>query len=984
MVRRVILDSTETKSLDQTRQSLAYRIADFQREVTESSILFEVKGARALWDPDLAGGNGGWRCPPGTRNAGRWTDKFGRNCGVGVARRIGNALRNVAGGVGDGNNDRRAARAQAAEARARKLEERAVAAEQRAGAAVRKPAQLDKPDAPKPVQRVGKPNARIERRRKPEPDKKPESLMWKPEDEPKPKKPAKKIAARNEADRKAPPKAKTPEKPKVVRARPKREVAKPDNAPARKIAARDEAGRKLPPPPRKINPDRVWAKYGLSQDDLAKVQGKSDDDLNVIRRRIRRDVLNAKAGEDIKVYQDIVNQVLEEQDRRTRVAMEAEARRIAAEEALIMNLPVDKVPILHRPGGKPKVTSLRESDFTEEEKTAIFRSQTDEVQKLAGERPDMNDADAVSNRVNELTAMVTAADREAADIEELLRDPQYIAGNMESVRELQKKYLMAKYKKNAIIFERDKMRTRGRELDNRRQAEMLFQQADNPDAPLAERKQALRDANGIVAARDDQQPDGAAWGRDMADWNNQIQSSIEAREEEVFGPKDPQAMMRLGGKPFEKRQKRIQDLVAAAEAAQTDSSKAAALEKLKNELDSTRAERAAMGPLVEDPSAVADNNLRRYLDAKAADLSKEVRRFSPSGTRLAVYDGISPKTDKPAVLGNINDGFMGREIVNPNITSEKDAIDFIANGGTLDEVPNKYWFAAVNGNASTGKVDTTKRFRQVPKNGGIIGETFIFVARDDSGAGTSYGYVFKADRDEAGVAEVLSQQLMVEHGFTVEGGGWDGRSPGRNENFAILPFVSNALGNPEQIGARGGDNFGPYIFQDAGLEKESFAPRVHSFLHNYMLGVSDRHGGNGFTVIADGVPLAIPIDQGWAGRASSTDFATYVREAHGYSMDAGLFNEAARKLKDEGDEAYALSIIEVYDSMIERAEKAIEGGSQGWLDRISPGGPASPAVRTRVESLYAMYSKKLDGLKANRKANLSRLMAKPLYDKLVA
>lgn len=1054
MVRRVVFDSPETKTLAEPPQSLAYRAAKFQRQVTESSILFEVKSVRAMWDPNLADGNGGWRCPPGTRYAGRWTDKFGRNCGVGVARRIGNALRNVAGDAGDGKNDRREARARAASARARVLEERAVAAEQQAGRAVRQPAKLDKPDSPKPVQRVAKPNARIERRRKPQQEGRDLGLRPMTQEqiaevrrleaenarvekenaaqgirpEPKPRVAANRIKPRGEASRRADgkpapkpadnvrdgaenlpknaeagkqrarrlaedmgvdfgddkkPAAKP--KPGLVRARPKREGSKPGaNLPPRRVGGRNEAERKQPPPPKKINPDRVWARYGLSEMDLGKVQAMSDAELDARRRRIRRDAINAKNAEQMKVYQDIVNQIGAEQDRRAKVAREAEAQRIAAEEAVLRNMPPDKVPILRGPGGSPKVTSLRESDFTEDERQQIFQEQFDDLQRFTADRPDMNDVDAVNGRIAELTSMVTEADRNISDIEALLRDRKYVADNFESVRELQKKFFLAKYKKNALIYERDKMRVRGRELEKRRQAEVLFQQADNPQASLADRKAALSDAKAIVASRDQQQADSDAWNQTMADWENQIQATIDAREQEIYGPNDREGMLRVGGKQLADRQKRVDALVAEAQVADSDSSRAAVSEKLNAELADVRASREKLGNLVEDPAALQENNLRRYLDATAADLTKEIRKLSPGGAKLSIYDGVSPKTDKPAILGNINDGVAGREIVNPNIKNDKDAIDHIANGGSLDEVPNRFWFVAVSNNASNDKVDKNSKFRQVSKNGGIMGETYIYVARDDAGAATSYGYVFKADRDEAGVGEVLSQQLMVQHGFAVEGAGWDGRSPARGENFVVLPFVSNALGNPEKIGGRGADNFGPYIFQDAGIERQSFAPRLHSFLHNYMMGVSDRHSGNGFTVIADGVPLAIPIDQGWAGRARGTDFATYMREAHGYTMDPGLFNDAATRLRTEADEAYAQSVIDVYDSMIERAEKAVEGGVDAWLDRISPGGPASAAVRDRVDSLYDLYNTKLEALKLNRKANLSRLMSKPLYDKLVA
>ena len=73
-----------------------YRAKSFISSKDSSSIAYEVKRVRAIWDPSLAvpGTNrrGGWRCPVGTRFGGQITDRFGRSCGWGVARRLANTL----------------------------------------------------------------------------------------------------------------------------------------------------------------------------------------------------------------------------------------------------------------------------------------------------------------------------------------------------------------------------------------------------------------------------------------------------------------------------------------------------------------------------------------------------------------------------------------------------------------------------------------------------------------------------------------------------------------------------------------------------------------------------------------------------------------------------------------------------------------------------------------------------------------------------
>ncbi len=76
-----------------------FRAKSFLSERNTSSIAYEVKGVRALWDPSLSipGTNrrGGWRCPIGTRYGGQITDRFGRSCGWGIARRIANQISDI-------------------------------------------------------------------------------------------------------------------------------------------------------------------------------------------------------------------------------------------------------------------------------------------------------------------------------------------------------------------------------------------------------------------------------------------------------------------------------------------------------------------------------------------------------------------------------------------------------------------------------------------------------------------------------------------------------------------------------------------------------------------------------------------------------------------------------------------------------------------------------------------------------------------------
>lgn len=71
--------------------ALDYKAKAFNLDSQRSSILLQVKGVRAMWDPNMPGG-GGWRCPDNTPYGGQFTNRLGRGCTFGAIRRIGRAL----------------------------------------------------------------------------------------------------------------------------------------------------------------------------------------------------------------------------------------------------------------------------------------------------------------------------------------------------------------------------------------------------------------------------------------------------------------------------------------------------------------------------------------------------------------------------------------------------------------------------------------------------------------------------------------------------------------------------------------------------------------------------------------------------------------------------------------------------------------------------------------------------------------------------
>lgn len=94
-----------------------FKAKSFLTERNTSTMSYEVKAVRAIWDPSLSipGTNrrGGWRCPVGTRYGGQITDRFGRSCGWGIARRIANQISDIGSrleSVDDARRGRRIAR----------------------------------------------------------------------------------------------------------------------------------------------------------------------------------------------------------------------------------------------------------------------------------------------------------------------------------------------------------------------------------------------------------------------------------------------------------------------------------------------------------------------------------------------------------------------------------------------------------------------------------------------------------------------------------------------------------------------------------------------------------------------------------------------------------------------------------------------------------------------------------------------------------
>lgn len=87
--------SAQKQTVPENRQAyIEYKALSFVSENLIAQANYNIKGVRAVFDPDL-GPSGGYRCPKGSQYGGYITDRFGRGCGGGIIRRVGRALANT-------------------------------------------------------------------------------------------------------------------------------------------------------------------------------------------------------------------------------------------------------------------------------------------------------------------------------------------------------------------------------------------------------------------------------------------------------------------------------------------------------------------------------------------------------------------------------------------------------------------------------------------------------------------------------------------------------------------------------------------------------------------------------------------------------------------------------------------------------------------------------------------------------------------------
>jgi hypothetical protein len=893
---------------------LEFRSKSFRDEITQASLIYEIKRVSAVWDPDMHAGDGGWRCPPGTVNAGQWSDQLGRNCG-GASRRLGNAIGNIGRDVAhvarESNNEKKpAGRASRLEARARDLEER-----------------------------VADPNARRKQR-------------------------ARKLEERAAAMERAAGIERDPEthKPKLIR--PQRAEPAPRSAFIRPPG--DEARKRRNARKRRIGdrPEALRAREGAPK---------------------REPVGVRKARREEAARQREANQV---------------ARNFVAEIVGNPNLEAD-LDIRDRPDKIKKRKAIRATDGQihlnmqqyqfDSAGVEEIESYLDGIDKrlfksgammddLPGIQKEIEDYEQLQTNIHVLLVQSTEALLQARRDERNGKQINDVAIGEHQVN-------LHKYKAAHELVGARMQELQEREvfLRDRDAAKENLDFALNKDNDPADRADALKNLQWYLDHGVTPKTEAAAVGvhdfwQAMAAQHAAAVPSVQAALEDQYGVyNDFNQVLNLGGTLLKKRQEKVEK---ALKLFGDDTEKDTTL--LNVMLEDMNDELAQLGPVVRalTPEDRYENNTRQWLTVSINRLNEaKINNRKPVEGRLNIYN-FEPKKLNPSLGEPFAEGHTVA-IQNPTIKSSAAAVQHVADGGSMNDVPNKYWAAALSYNSSYDDHDTTKRFRRKSPNGGAIGETMIFLDRDENGDAVQSGWVLKAARDRDNVGEVMSQILMTEHGFPVNGPGWDGDTRsvgigGETKQFVILPYAANALPEGDvEFARRGGLNYDPSLLE--GSPDDGLPQRLHGLLHNYVMGVTDRHGGNGFTVYANGEAFVIPIDQGWAGQNMSSNLNDYARSEFGagWGMDPKLLfkmEERSQYLPPEDLARYQEKITEVYDSMIEAGDRVVEQGIDNLMNRIFAAKDAPSAEETdRVTHIWNMYQDRIASLKANRKAFLKRV-----------
>ena len=854
------------------KNAVRYKAVAFIADQNKSSFTYEVKRTRAVWDPSLAvpgtERRGGFRCPVGTRYGGQITDRFGRNCGWGVARRLANEISDIGErleNVGDARRERRVARRN--ERMARRLA---------GGGAIERGARAvgDALDLTGMGGRQGGRRNRVGQADSPKPGRL-ERAAGRIADVIDPDNPNRGGQQRPQGAAPRAPRQRVGGLRASERRRMNREIVQP-NAARTDGGILPGGGRGIVDPVPTANP----ARRPRPNAPVAPVRpaGKFDWDSLTDEQREKIQAVAAKANTDAEekflkhigvsgFNGNVVNLIGDDN------WLERQPQEIQSAILKWKNL---NTAWVDRPN-----SAINEIDWTPEERRkiqAIIDGSPSRPRPNAPQRP----ANPRPARPRNLPVDNTSG--------------VPVPAGAPSAQESLDAYKTRKYNEHQAEVRR--IRDRGGRAGFLRRDEWerfhgpAVEKAwrdRNPDAPPpAPARPAARPRPN--AARNRRNGAAAQNGRRPA--NRRPRPNDQPDAVQPSAPRKPAAQQftpsEEAGLRNELNQLRQERDAEPSYPRAARNRRIAQLERILGE-QAAPAPAPAAAPAPAPAPARPPRAPRRPARAAQANGANTLR---PAGVRDRIGEG---QLNENRGVGRLPEPKI---IQNSNIQNKRQAVEHVKNGGDLNEVPHVFWRDAIAGNLRTAQ-NPTGRFAELAKNGGAIGDTQIFVMVDENGAKTNRGWVFKAGRDtRENMGELVAWNMAAAHGFDIEGAHLDGKNMGGRQ-FVVLPFASQNIPEDwQEVAAKPRDknrHFGAANYQVGNMDElpdRAYPQRTRQFLFNYLLGVDDRHGQNGWGKVytkPDGTKVAhvMPIDLGWAGRAVRDDPNRYLME---YRMEQNDFS----------------------------------------------------------------------------------------------
>lgn len=242
-------------------------------------------------------------------------------------------------------------------------------------------------------------------------------------------------------------------------------------------------------------------------------------------------------------------------------------------------------------------------------------------------------------------------------------------------------------------------------------------------------------------------------------------------------------------------------------------------------------------PSAETLAAQAANAVQRFVDGfrfKKGRLAKHKVDQKPANLSIPDADGSN------VPVGAFDDSL--------GITNDADAVNALANGADLSQIPDEFLMNAIFKNVSGYQVENG-RFKEAGYGGGIHGMARFIDTKTGQMIGVKYtGFTPVSEL----VSEVLSASVLEEFGYPASS---MRVITNRDGGIGIATeLVHNKYEGEISIGY-------DYINREAGKDA-SVDSMIHAFLLDLALMNNDRHGGN-YLKVDDGEKVVIaPIDHG--------------------------------------------------------------------------------------------------------------------------